>query len=825
MASRQQKYLGMGLAALLIIAGCFVAGIWLQSPSPDTNPQSAATTGASATDAGPLDPNPTAIYAPVVGAEPAKGAMAVKTTAQPFPIGDVKILAGPFKHAQDLGEKYLLDLDTDRLLAPYYMAAGEPVKKPPYAGWESQRTFIAGHMLGHWLAGAARMSVVAGDAELKKRVDDVVTELAAMQAKNPSGYVGPCPERVFTQIFAGAQPNGNILAGQQVPWFTLDTMLAGLVDACEMTGNKQALEVATKLADWAQNGSAALNDDQFEAMLSVEQGGMCERLAELYAITGEKKYLDFSMRFAHHHVINALAGEQDQLTGMHANAVIPKLVGSEKVYEFTGQDEYQKAAVYFWDEVVHKRSYVIGGNSTLGPFTELGTEPLGTGTAETCNTYNMLRLTKELLYTRQESKYADYYEHALLNHILASQDPDTGMTTSFVSTKPGHFKVYSTPFDSTWCCTGTGLENPARYTDAIYTHGEATVWVNLYIASELQWKDKGLVLRQETNFPEEAGSKLTITTAPSGTFELRLRVPEWAAGPVVAKVNGKETARANAGREWLSLKRVWSTGDTVEIALPMALHTRPMIGDPNTISVLYGPVVLAAAMGRDGMPADDHARLQLQFDTIPSPPAPALVTSKDEPADWLKAGTKPLTFKTAGSMKPADLELIPFYQLHHERYTLYFPKMTAAAWAEKEKGMLALEDKTIDKVDIGVPASETGHKLSVQTSTRGNFNGRNWRDALNGGFFSFQLKVAAGENSLRVTYWGGETDARLFDILVDSNKVAEQQLANNKPGEFFDVDYPIPASLTKDKDAVEVKFQGQPGMTAGGVFGLRMMKK
>jgi hypothetical protein len=617
-----------------------------------------------------------------------------------------------------------------------------------------------------------------------------------------------------------------MFAGQQVPWFTLDTMLAGLVDAYEIAGNKQALEVATKLVDWAQAGTARLTDDQFEVMLSVEQGGICERLTDMYAITGEKKYFDFSRRFTHHQVIDALAGEQDQLTGVHANATIPKLVGAAKVYEFSGEDNYQKAAVYFWDEVVHKRSYVIGGNSMLGPFTELGKETLGTGTAETCNTYNMLRLTKELLYSGQESKYADYYEHALLNHILASQDPDTGMTTSFISTKPGHFKVYATPFDSTWCCTGTGLENPARYTDAIYSHGAATVWVNLYMASELHWKEKGLTLRQETNFPEEAGSKLTMTAAPAGEFELRLRVPEWAAGPVVAKVNGKEVARANAGREWIALKRTWSSGDVVEIALPMALHLRPMIGDPNTVSLLYGPVVLAGAMGRDGMPADDHARLQLQFDTVASPPAPVLVSAKDDPVEWLKpVDGKPLTFKSTGTLKPGDLELVPFYQLHHQRYTLYFSRMTPEQWAETAKGTVALESKTVDKVDPGTRPSEPDHKQTGQLSTQGNFNGRGWRDALNGGWFSYQMKVAEGANVLRVTYWGGETDTRNFDILVGGEKVGEQLLANNKPGEFFDMDYPIPETVTKGKDTVEVRFQGKPGMTAGGVFGVRTMRK
>lgn len=774
---------------------------------------------------------------PEGGPEKVKPVIALE--ARPFAYGEVTLLDGPFKHAEDLGQKYLTDLEVERLLAPYYESAGEKAKEPRYGGWESALNFVPGHILGHWLSATSRMSAVTGDAELKNRMDQAVSELATLQDKYGDGYISGFPEKSFLDVFAGhfdAANNG--LAGQAVPWYTMHKIYAGLIDAYEIGGNQQALTVVKKLADWAKKGTDKLSDAQFQNMLLIEHGGMSESMAELYSITGDKKYLDLAVRFTHHQIEDPLAAGKDDLSGVHANTQIPKIVGASRVFELTGQNYFRNVATYFWDEVVSKRTYVFGGNSLDEHFQALGKEPLGPTTAETCNTYNMLRLTKSLMMWHEDSRLADYYERALYNHILASQDPQTGMMTYFLSTKPGHFKVYSTPYDSMWCCTGTGMENPARYTDAIYYHNADTVWVNLYIASQLEWKSKGLTLRQETAFPEAQTTKLTFDEAPASEVSVKLRVPSWAAGEVVAKVNGKEAARGRPGAGgggWLTVKRKWVKNDVLELALPMALHLYHAEDDAGRVAIMYGPIVLAGALGTEKMPASDQVNDQNADNSYPVPiTVPVLVTDKQDPATWVKpVEGKPLTFKTQGVGKPEEVSLIPFYALHHQRYTVYFDTMTAVAYAQKQKDLekaqaaaRELDQRTIDQINTGEQQPDTDHQMKGDKTRNGAYLDKSWRDAEDGGWFSYEVKVAPdAANVLRVTYWGSDNGNRNFEILVDGKKVAEQTLNNNKPDSFFDVEYPIPNDQTHGKQRVEVKFQGMPGNLAGGVFGVRVLRK
>lgn len=607
----------------------------------------------------------------------------VKMKAFPFKTGQVRLLQGPFQHAQELDRQYLLKLDPDRLLAPFYEAAGLKSKKPRYGGWESRT--ISGHILGHWLSGASRMAAVTDDKELKRRVDYAVSELSSLQEKSSDGYVCGFAETPFQTVFTGDfTVNDYELAGHWVPWYTLHKIMAGLLDAYEISGNRQALEVVKKLADWAKRGTDHLNEKQFQRMLRCEHGGMAESLAELYSVTEERRYIALAKRFTDRRILDPLSKSKDKLTGLHANTQVPKLVGAARIYELTGDRYYRDAARFFWKEVTGKRSYAFGGNSIGEHFSPLGAEPLGATTAETCNTHNMLRLTDKLMGWSEDSALADYYELALYNHILASQDPDTGMTTYFFSTKPGHFKVYCTPFDSMWCCTGTGMENPARTTEAVYFHSDNTLWVNLYLASELRWEEKGLVLRQETNFPEEAKTRFKVVNAGGEELEFKLRVPAWAAGPVVVSVNGKQVQE---GRKpgWITVKRRWEKGDVAEISLPMGLHLRRASDDPAKVAVLYGPIVLAAEAGRKDFPASDQFKEQNDPNDYPAPLVPVMVSADEDPAAWLKpVKGKKLTFKTAGVCRPADVELIPLYRLHHQRYTGYLHLATPAEW-ETEK--------------------------------------------------------------------------------------------------------------------------------------------
>lgn len=756
--------------------------------------------------------------------------------ARPFPHRDVTLLSGPFKRAEDLGKRYLLDLDPDRLLAPCYEAIGLPPKKPRYGGWEAQG--VSGHILGHWLSGAARLAQTTNDPEIKKRLDYVISEMAALQAKRPDGYVSGFPATPFEKTFTGTfDVAGFSLADHWVPWYTMHKIFAGLLDAHTIGGNAQALEVVKKLADWARAGTDKLNDDQFQRMLRAEHGGMNESLADLYALTGEKKYLDLAERFFHKAVLDPLAQRRDALTGLHANTQIPKIVGVARLHELTGKDHYKTIASFFWDTVVEKRSYVFGGNSISEHFPQLGAEPLGPNTAETCNTYNMLRLTRHLFAWKPESRYGDYYERALYNQILASQDPDSGMMMYFVSTKPGHFKVYSTPFDSMWCCTGSGIENPGRYNEAIYFHnGADTLWVNLYIPSTLTWKERGLTLRQETTFPESPTSRITITAAPAtGETALRFRVPYWAAGPVQVSVNGQHAGTGQKSDGWVTLRRAWKSGDAIDISLPMNLHIHTASDDPQNLAFLYGPIVLAAQMGRDQFPSTDLFRDQNSPNNLPAPPAPVLVADSRDPARLLSpVPGKPLTFKTApGVGRPGEVTFIPFHRLHHERYTVYIRQMNPTQWAENERqirerelAQRELDARTLDQITPGEQQPDVDHAMKGERTSAGNFQGRSLRHAENGGWFSYDVKVQPrGANILRVTYWGGETGARTFDILVNNQKIAQQRLANDKPGEFFDVEYPLPENLTSGKEKVEIRFNAHPNNFAGGIFGLRVLKK
>ena len=765
---------------------------------------------------------------------PLKVQPVISLQAHLFPHEEVTLLDGRFKQAQNMGRQYLLSLDPDRLLSPFYEVAGEKPKKPRYGGWESLG--VSGHILGHWLSGATRMAATTGDPELKRRINYIVSELAGLQAKNPDSYVSGFTEKPFLEVFSGNVNTSSGLNGHWVPWYTMHKIFAGLIDAYEISGNPQALQVAGKLADWAKTGTDRLSDEQFQHMLQVEQGGMAESMAELYAITGEKKYLDLARRFTHHAITDPLAAGRDDLAGKHANTQIPKIVGAARIFELSGDDYYRNVASYFWEEVTSRRSYAFGGNSIDEHFRPLNTEPLGPTTAETCNTYNMLRLTKQLMQWNPDARYADYYERALYNQILASQNPDDGTMMYFISTKPGHFKVYCTPFDSMWCCTGTGLENPGRYAEAIYSHSDDALWVNLFIPSELQWKEKGFTIRQENNFPEAPATKLTLLGVPSGSsaeLALHLRVPYWAAGPVIAKVNGKESARADIGPGWLTIGRSWAKGDTIDLSLPMNLHLYRATDNPDHVAVMYGPVVLAAAMGRENFPKDDHFADQNSPNATLAPVAPVLVSAKDTPASWLTPlSGKPLNFHTVGVARPAELTLMPFYDIHHERYSIYFDMLSPAQWAAREKEMRdreaalrELDRRTVDQLNTGEQQPDVDHQQKGDQSHTGVAYGIAWRDAGGGGWFSYQVKVEPGPMILRTRYWGNDAGARNFDILVEGTKIAEQRLNNNKPDEFFEVEYPIPESLTQGKSRVEVKFQARPNNIAGGLFGLRVLRK
>ena len=740
----------------------------------------------------------------------------VPLKAHAFALQDVRLLDGPFKHAMELDQAYLLSLDTESLLHTFRVNAGLPSDAKPLGGWEEPKSEVRGHFVGHYLSACALMFASTGDQRLKDKGHAVVAGMAACQAEVGNGYLSAYPEEFFDRVEAQKPV--------WAPYYTLHKIYAGLMDMHVYGDDPQALDVCRKFADWVIARNGRLSDEQMQKMLGNEHGGMNETLANLYGLTGDEKYLKIAQRFNHLAVIGPAAHCEDQLTGLHANTQIPKFVGTAREYELTGDEGLKTASTFFWDTVAKERSYVIGGHSDGEHFSpkEKLSQALGPSTTETCNTYNMLKLTRHLFCWDPQAAYADFYERALYNHILASQHPESGMMCYYVPLRSGAHKAYNAPLDSFWCCTGTGVENHAKYGDSIYFHdGDRTLYVNLFIASELNWQARGLKLRQETKYPEQPASRLTLTCEPPCELSLRIRHPWWATSGLSLQVNGQPQAVSSQPGSYAVLTRTWKTGDTVDLALPFTLRTEGFRDNPQRFAFLHGPLVLCA-----------------QVDL--GKPYPAIVAEENRVLASLRpVADQPSTFtgpaeifRRAGETAGPGVTLEPFYKLHGNRhYVVYWDAFTPAQWQAKEAAyqlelaqQRELDARTIDAVQPGEEQNERDHKLQGERHGSGDFGGHKWRHAPNG-WFSWEVKVLPDQpQELRVTYWGSDV-GRVFDVLVDGEKLATQRLNNNRPDQLYDEVQPLPESLTRGKQHVTVRFQAHPGNTAGGVFGLRVMRR
>lgn len=742
--------------------------------------------------------------------------------AEPFSLGDVRLLGGPWLFANQADAKYLLTVDPDRLLHSFRVNSGLPPKAPIYGGWEDSG--LAGHSLGHYLTACSQQYAATHDKRYKDKVDYIVSELTACQKNRPDGYIAAMPngDKVWAEVKRGEIRSGGFdLNGLWSPWYTHHKVLAGLLDAYRLAGNREALTVAEKFADWAIDETKNLTDEQWQKMLACEYGGMNDALAELYAATGQRKYLDLSRKFYDNRVLAPLAEGEDDLSGKHSNTQIPKIIGLARLYELTGDAKDRKTAEFFWDRIVNHRTYVIGGNSDheyLGPADKLN-DALSTNTCETCNTYNMLKLTRHLFEWEPKASYADFYERAHLNDILASQDPDDGMMCYFVPLASGAFRTHSTPFDNWTCCHGTGMENHTKHADSVYFHaGKERLYVNQYIPTELNWKQAGVVLKQTTNFPEDGRVALDVERG-SHEFTLAIRHPYWAAEPVDVKVNGQVVAHSTEPSSYIEVKRRWKAGDRVTFDLPMTLRTEAMPDNPNRVAVLYGPVVLAADLGSpDG----------------PRPRTPVLVTDGRPVSEWLKpVPGKPLEFVAADAGRPDALTMRPFYRLNEDRYAVYFDQFTEDQWQQTEAEYRAeearqkdLEARTIDFMRIGEMQPERDHNLKAEKTDVRDSDGRGFRTPLAGGWFEFEMKVNPSEaNDLVMTYWGNPRYRPEFDVLVDGQKIATETLPRLKANKFFDVTYPLPAEATKGKTKITVRVQAIEGRPSGSVAGARTVRR
>jgi DUF1680 family protein len=740
----------------------------------------------------------------------------VPLKAEPFSLKQVRLLDGPFKHAMELDRKYLLSLDVDRLLHCFRINAGLPSSARPLGGWEEPKSEVRGHSVGHYLSACAMMYAATGDEALKAKGDRVVAGMAECQAKMGNGYLSAFPESFIERV--------ETLKPVWAPWYTIHKIYAGLVDMYVLCGNKQALEVVTKACDWVKVRSDKLTDEQMEKMLGNEHGGMNEVLAEVYAVTGQEKYLKLAQRFNHHAVLDPLAKRQDRLTGLHANTQFPKILGAGRQYELTGQEHLRTIATFFWGVVTKERSYVTGGNSDGEMFSpkERLSKFLGPTTTETCNTYNMLKITRRIFGWDPKAEYADYYERALYNHILASQNPETGMVLYYLPLKTGVAKTFGTPTDAFWCCTGTGMENHAKYGDSIYFHdGDKALFVNLFIASELDWTGRGLKLRQETRYPNEDRTRLTFACEKPTEMTLYVRHPYWAVSGIEVAVNGQAQTVSSRPGSYVSLNRSWQNGDAVDVRMPMTLRTEAFRDDPRKLAIFYGPLVLCAEI--------ESGR-----------PVPAIVAGENAIVSHLRpVSGKPLTFVTypdvfrvTGSQAGRELTLIPLFRQYKKPYIVYWDVLSEAQWAARlaeiraeEARQKALEAQTVDRVLIGDGPSEQAHGLAGEKTGAGPYAERHWRHAVDGGWFSYQMKVLDGRPMrLLCCYWGSDVGPREFDILIDGRKIATQKLNNNRPEMFYDEIYPIPDELTKGKAKITVRFQAHPGNMAGGVFDCRVLK-
>ena len=767
--------------------------------------------------------------------------------ADEFPLGDVTLLEGPLKKARDLNINTLLKYDCDRLLAPYLKEAGLTPKGKSYPNWDG----LDGHVGGHYLTAMA-INAATGDKECQKRMEYFISELQACadaNAKNHpewgKGYVGGVPgsDRIWGNFKKG---NFGPYYGAWVPFYNIHKMYAGLRDAWVYCGNEQAKQLFLGFCDWAIDLTAGLTDAQVERALDTEHGGMNEVLADAYAITGEQKYLDVARRFSHRRLLNPLMQRRDILDNMHANTQVPKVIGFERIAELGGDEAYHTAGAYFWDIVTGERTLAFGGNSRREHFPskeacqDFVQDIDG---PESCNTNNMMKLTEDLHRRNPEARFADYYEVAMFNHILSTQHPEHGGYVYFTSARPRHYRNYSAPNEAMWCCVGTGMENHGKYGQFVYTHHANALYVNLFVASELNWKEKGLKLRQETQFPYAETSRITITQSPNTKqpIPIMVRYPGWVKpGQFSVKVNGKPVSIVTGPASYVTIDRQWKKGDVVDIQFPMHNSVKYLPNMPQYIALMHGPIMLAMKTGTEDLAmliADDSRFGQLAVGKkLPIDQAPILVNKDVESiANQLQpiAG-KPLHFNlTTKMVNEIRNELMPFFELHDSRYMMYWLALSEDSYkdyltnlAKQEQERQALEARTTDKVQPGEQQPESDHFMETDNSTVGNTNDVFFRDARDGHYFSYLMQTGGKTDlSLRLKYWGvGDWKNPEFDIFVDDALVTTVNLVGKyRTSQFKFEEYPIPAELLKGKKQVRVKFVAKPHKQVGEIYEVRII--
>jgi DUF1680 family protein len=747
----------------------------------------------------------------------------VPIKAYSFDLKDVHLLESPFKAAMEKDAAYLLSIEPDRLLSGFRSHSGLKPKGIEYEGWESSG--LAGHTLGHYLSAISMQYASSRDPRFLDRVNYIVQQLKECQVARKTGYVGAIPKEdtIWAAVKAGdIKSRGFDLNGGWSPWYTVHKVMAGLLDAYLYTGNKEALNICEGMGNWTASTLQNLNDDQIQKMLLCEYGGMAETLANLYAITGNKLYLQTSYKFYDKRILDPISEGKDILPGKHSNTQIPKIIASARRYELTGDKKDEAISVNFWDIITNHHTYATGGNSNyeyLSDPDELS-DKLTDNTTETCNTYNMLKLTRHLFAVNPNATLMDFYEKALYNHILASQNHDDGMMCYFVPLRMGGKKEYSTPFTTFTCCVGSGMENHVKYNESIYFEGaDGSLYVNLFIPSVLNWKAKGLTVTQQTNLPEKDVIDFTINTLKSVSSIIRIRKPKWTENCVV-KINGIVQPVTEGADGYLVLNHKWKNDDKIQFTTPEHIYTEQMPDNQARKALFYGPVLLAGILGN----------------TEPDPVkgVPVFVTSETDPNKWLQmVDKKTLEFRTADIAKPEEVRLIPFNETKDEYYSVYWDVFTPDTWSVQQKAydteklkQQQLDAHTTDMIRLGEMQPERDHNFSGKNESTGEDHQKKWRLAQDGGFLSFEMKTDPNvHNTLINTYWGMDNRGRVFDIYVDSVKLTTEDLDKFKASKFYNINYEIPIELTKGKSKVTIKLIPKTGNDAGPVYGSRMIKE
>ena len=754
-----------------------------------------------------------------------------------FDVKDVTLTPSAFKHAEEMDIRYLLGIDPDRLLAPYLKEAGLKPKAENYTNWEN--TGLDGHIGGHYLSALTYMYASTGNQEIKGRLDYVISELKRCYDANGNGYISGVPggKQIWKEI-----AEGNIRAAsfglndRWVPLYNIHKIFAGLRDAYLIYGSKECREMFIGLTDWMYRLTSGLTDEQLQDMLRSEHGGLNEVFADAAAISGDARFMELAKRFSHKRVLEPLLKGEDHLTGMHANTQIPKVIGYKRIADLEGYEDWDKAAQYFWETVVDNRSITIGGNSVFEHFhpaenfESMLTSEQG---PETCNTYNMLRLTKMLYATTGNTHYMDYYERALYNHILSTINPIQGGFVYFTPMRPGHYRVYSQPQTSFWCCVGSGMENHARYGEMIYSHkGDKELIVNLFIPSVLTWGKT--VVEQVNSFPAEEGTTLMINPKKPAEFTVSIRIPEWTeSAKMNAKVNG-EPVEAVLEDGFLKIERRWAKGDKISVDLPMRLRAVQLPDKTENYSFMYGPVVLAASLGKEdqlGMYADDSRGGHIAAGKkLPLNEMPLIVGEKDDMLSRIsKVEGKPLTFRMTGlaPLKYKEMTLVPFSSLHECRYMVYWPLVSEQEWKERlakqeadEKARIALELITADKVTCGEQQPESDHFSNVAESVNGDDNGRHWRMTGRNGWFSYILNTKGWPvQHVRIALNGREGNEAT--VLVNGKEAGSiiPHMTGNEEIHLID----IPQEF-RSENVLEVTVKGMEGKASPKIYEIRIVK-